>query len=397
MSRPLVAIFITVLTNLIGFGIVIPLLPYYARSLGASPFVIGLLFASYSACQLLAAPVLGAWSDRWGRRPVLLLSLLGTTLSFVILALARTVDLLFVARIIDGLSGGNISTARAYIADVTPEEERARAFGLIGAAFGLGFIVGPALGGVLAHLSYAAPAWAAAGLTLGAAALAWFWLPETVHRVSASRGPVWPALPHALRHPHLGRILTVDFLYWATAAVYQTTFALFVSHRFGFGPAQTGTLLALWGLVGVLVQVGLVGPVVRWVGERRALAWGLVVAGLGFGVAAASRTFPAFVLGTLPAAVGAGVSNPALVALLSRSARAEEQGVVQGVASTMEGLGRLVGPIWGNGALEAFGEGAAFGSAAVVMVLTGLFAWRLRPTPVPFPLETAECLPSVRR
>lgn len=383
VNRPLWAIFLTVLTNLVGFGIVIPLLPYYARALGASPFTIGLLFASYSAAQLLASPVLGAWSDRWGRRPVLLLSLVGTALSFVLLALAQSVGMLFVARIIDGLSGGNIPTARAYIADVTSEEDRARAFGLIGAAFGLGFIVGPALGGVLAHISYAAPAWIAAGITLGAVALAWLWLPETVHRVSASRGPVWLELPRLLRHPHLGPLLGVDFLYWATAAVYQTTFALFASHRFGFGPGQTGVLLAFWGLLGAVVQVGLVGPVVRRMGESRALAVGLVMAGLGLGVAAVSHTATLFVLGTLPAALGAGVSNPALVALLSRSARPGEQGVVQGVASTLESLGRMVGPIWGNGVLGAFGEGAAFGSAAAVMVLTGLLALRLRPLPSP--------------
>ncbi|MCS7173808.1 MAG: MFS transporter [Armatimonadetes bacterium] len=395
MNRPLVIIFLTVLTNLIGFGIVIPLLPYYARALGASPVVIGLLFASYSACQLLAAPVLGVWSDRWGRRPVLLLSLLGTALSFVLLALAHSVGMLFAARIIDGLSGGNISTARAYIADVTPAEDRARAFGLIGAAFGLGFIVGPALGGVLAHLSYAAPAWVAAGVTLGAAILAWLWLPETVHRVSASRGPVWRELPRLLRHPHLGPLLGVDFLYWATASVYQTTFALFVSHRFGFGPGQAGVLLALWGFVGAVVQVGVVGPVVRRVGEGRALAMGLLLAGLGLGAAAASHTATLFVLSTLPAALGAGVSNPALVALLSRSARPGEQGVVQGVASTLESLGRMVGPIWGNGTLGAFGEGAAFSSAAAVMALTGLLALRLRPLPAP--CETPARMLSLRR
>lgn len=378
MSRPLLAIFLTVLANLVGFGIVIPLLPFYAQSLGATPLQVGLLFAAYSACQLLAAPVLGTWSDRWGRRPVLLLSLLGTAVSFVLLALAKNLTLLFAARIVDGLSGGNISTVRAYIADITEENERARSFGLIGAAFGIGFVLGPALGGTLSRFGYATPAWAAVGLTVLAMALAWWWLPETVHRVRAGSGPGWRHLPEALRRPPLRALVGVDFVFWATAAVYQTTFALFVSHRFGMDAGQAGYLLTLWGAMGAVVQLGLVGPVVQRWGERRTLSAGLLVAGLSLLVASQMRQEGPFVVSTLVAAVGAGVSQPALVSLISRSAASHEQGAVQGAASTLESLGRMVGPVWGNGLLGAVGEGAAFGSAAAVMIVTALVVGRMR-------------------
>src|SRR3979409_1271034 len=156
MTRPLLVIFLTIFVNLVGFGIIIPLLPFYAQQFGASPLVIGLLFGTFSLCQLVASPILGEVSDRYGRRPVLVFSLAGTVVSFVMLALAHSVTMLFLARIVDGLSGGNISTARAYVADVTPPEDRAKAYGLIGAAFGLGFILGPALSGVLAKISYRA-------------------------------------------------------------------------------------------------------------------------------------------------------------------------------------------------------------------------------------------------
>ena len=153
MSRPLFVLFVTILVNLIGFGIIIPLLPFYAEEFGASPVTIGLLFASFSLAQLIAAPILGEWSDRWGRRPVLILSLIGTAVSFTMLALATSLSMLFAARIVDGLSGGNITTARAYIADVSTEQDRAKAYGFLGAAFGLGFIIGPALGGAFSHIS----------------------------------------------------------------------------------------------------------------------------------------------------------------------------------------------------------------------------------------------------
>src|SRR5947208_3324396 len=227
VTRPLLIIFLTIFVNLVGFGIIIPLLPFYAQKFGASPLVIGLLFGIFSLCQLVAAPALGDLSDRYGRRPVLIFSLLGTVASFVMLALAQTLTVLFLARIVDGLSGGNISTARAYVADITEPKDRARAYGLIGAAFGLGFILGPALSGVLSKVSYTAPIWAAAALTLVATAMAWLWLPETVHRAQAGTGNPFRYLPELLRRPILRRVLVIDFVYWSAFAVFQTTFALF--------------------------------------------------------------------------------------------------------------------------------------------------------------------------
>src|SRR5436309_684909 len=182
VTRPLTIIFLTIFVNLVGFGIIIPLLPFYAATFGASPFVVGLLFAMFSLAQLIASPALGDLSDRYGRRPVLIFSLAGTVVSFVMLAMAHSIAMLFAARMVDGLSGGNISTARAYVADITEPKDRARAYGILGAAFGLGFIFGPALTGVLAPISYTAPIWAAAAVTLVATVVAWWWLPETVHR-----------------------------------------------------------------------------------------------------------------------------------------------------------------------------------------------------------------------
>src|SRR5438094_3899137 len=218
VTRPLLIIFLTIFVNLIGFGIIIPLLPFYAQTFGASPLVIGLLFAIFSLCQLIAAPALGDLSDRYGRRPVLIFSLLGTVASFVMLALAQSVTMLFLARIVDGLSGGNISTARAYVADVTEPKDRARAYGLIGAAFGLGFILGPALSGVLVKVSYTAPIWAAAAITLVATAMALLWLPETVHRAHAGVGNPFRYLPRLLERPLLRRVLVIDFMYWSAFA-----------------------------------------------------------------------------------------------------------------------------------------------------------------------------------
>ena len=263
MTRPLLIIFITILVNLIGFGIIIPLLPFYAQTFGASPFAIGLLFASFSFCQLIAAPLLGDWSDRWGRRPILIFSLLGTVVSFAMLALAHSLLMLFAARIVDGLSGGTSARRGHTSATSRPTKTGRGRLVCCGAAFGLGFIIGPGLGGLFARISYTAPIWAAAIITIVAAVLAWLWLPETVHRVHADSMSPWKALTELSRRPGLRLLLTIDFLYWMSFAVYQTTFALFGARRFNFDAAHIGYLLSAFGLLGVIVQVGLVGPIVR--------------------------------------------------------------------------------------------------------------------------------------
>ena len=370
MTRPLLIIFLTIFVNLVGFGIIIPLLPFYAQTFGASPFTVGLLFAVFSLAQLIASPALGDLSDRYGRRPVLIFSLAGTVVSFVMLALAHSIAMLFVARIVDGLSGGNISTARAYVADITEPKDRARAYGILGAAFGLGFIFGPALSGLLARVSYTAPIWAAAGITVVATIMAWLWLPETVHRVHAGTGNPLSYLPELLKRPIIRRVLAIDFVFWFALAIFQTTFGLFVAARFGFGPGPTGYLFAGFGLLGAIVQGGFIRPIVRRLGDKTTFRAGLIFSAIGLAGAAVTHSLPMFVLILVPLSLGMGFGMPTISSLVSRAAGSHEQGRVQGAASAIESLSRTLGPVWGAAALQRFGEAAPYLSAAAFFLLT---------------------------
>jgi DHA1 family tetracycline resistance protein-like MFS transporter len=372
VTRPLLIIFLTIFVNLVGFGIIIPLLPFYAETFGASPLVIGLLFAVFSLCQLAAAPALGDISDRYGRRPVLVFSLAGTVVSFVMLALAHSVTMLFLARIVDGLSGGNISTARAYVADVTEPKDRARAYGLIGAAFGLGFILGPALSGVLAKVSYTAPIWAAAAVTLVATVMALLWLPETVHRAHAGTGNWNPFrfLPELLTRPIVSRVLAIDFFYWFSFAVFQTTFALFAAKRFGFDASRTGYFFAAFGVLGAIIQGGFIRHIVKRLGDKPVFMLGCACAAIGLVATAMAHTVLLFTLALVPLAFGIGFGHPTVSSLVSLVARGDEQGRVQGAASAVESLGRTIGPVWGNASLERFSESTPYISAACFLLLT---------------------------
>jgi DHA1 family tetracycline resistance protein-like MFS transporter len=374
VTRPLLIIFLTIFVNLVGFGIIIPLLPFYASAFGASPLVIGMLFAVFSACQLVAAPALGDLSDRYGRRPVLIFSLAGTVVSFVMLAVAHSIAMLFLARIVDGLSGGNVSTARAYVADVTEPKDRAKAYGLIGAAFGLGFIMGPALSGVLAKVSLTAPVWAAAAITLLATVMAWLWLPETVHRAAAGTGMPFRNLSAMMRRPGLRRMLWIDFIYWFAFAVFQTTFALFVAHRFGFDVSQTGYFFAAFGVLGAVIQGAVIRPIVHRLGDKPTFILGLVCAAVGLVGATLAHSIVVFTVALVPLALGMGFGHPTVSALVSRAGRGDEQGRVQGAAGAMESLGRAIGPVWGNAALARYGDGMPYLSAAACLLVTLLLS-----------------------
>jgi MFS transporter, DHA1 family, tetracycline resistance protein len=356
---PLVVIFTTVFIDLVGFGIVIPVLPFYAEgtTFNVTPRTVGFLFASYSIMQLIFSPILGRLSDKHGRRPVLLASIIGTGIGFLILGFATTLWMLFLGRILDGITGGNISTAQAYIADVTTEENRAKGMGLIGVAFGLGFVFGPALGGILSRWGVGVPFLFAAGLCFANAILLYFTLPETVTpdhpaRVSAAGGRGWSQLIGALRNPRLGYILTIYFLFIVAFSIMTTAFSLYTMFRFGYDAQHTGYLFAYVGILAVIVQGGLIGKLVKRFGELALVIVGaLLFAGSLFAVpfvGPQAGGLLALLVGGGLFSIGNSLSAPSLTSLASRSVGPAEQGGVMGVTQSVASLARAVGP-----ALEA--------------------------------------------
>lgn len=351
---PLLVIFITVFIDLVGFGIVIPVLPYYAEgtSFGATPREVGLLFASYSVMQLIFAPVLGRLSDKHGRRPILLISLLGTCLGFLILGFATTLLMLFIGRIIDGISGGNISTAQAYIADVTTKENRAKGMGLIGAAFGLGFVFGPAIGGILSRWGTNVPFLFAGSLAFANVILLYFTLPETVTpdhpaRVSAASGRGWKQVIDAFRQPQLAFVLAIYFLSIVAFSIMTTVFALFMMFRMGYDPWHTGWIFAFVGIVSAVIQGGLIGRLVKRFGEPALV----IVGGFLFTVSLFGSPFVSPAVGLVGllsvgalSSIGNALSAPSLTSLASKTASAGEQGSVLGVMQSVASLARAVGP-----------------------------------------------------
>jgi DHA1 family tetracycline resistance protein-like MFS transporter len=352
---PLIVIFTTVFIDLVGFGIVIPVLPFYAEgtAFNATPRTVGFLFASYSIMQLLAAPVLGRLSDKYGRRPVLLISIIGTGIGFLIIGFAATIWMLFAGRILDGLTGGNISTAQAYIADITTKENRAKGMGLIGAAFGLGFIFGPAIGGILSRWGIHVPFFFAATLCFANALLLYFTLPETVDtrnpsRHSADSGRGLRQLISSLKQPRLAFVIIIYFLFVVAFSIMTTSFSLYTMFRFGYDAQHTGYLFAYVGVISVIVQGGLIGRLVKKFGELPLVILGSLffatsLAAVPF-VGPTSGGLLGLLIGGGVFALGNSLATPALTSLASKSVGADEQGSVLGVMQSAASLARAVGP-----------------------------------------------------
>jgi multidrug resistance protein len=372
---PLVIIFITVFIDLLGFGIIIPLLPFYAESFGASAFTIGLLGTVFSLMQFLVAPLCGRWSDRIGRRPIILAGLLASAAAYVALALADSLALIFAARIVGGIAGGNIPTAQAYIADITTHENRAKGMGLVGAAFGLGFIIGPALGGILTRFGHATPMWCAAALCFGNFIAAVFLLPETRHgdreRLTLGRFDLFKRARH---HGGLVPLLLVFFLASMAFSGFEATFALFTERRFGFNGERIGYVFAFIGLILAVVNGVLVGRVVPWLGERRLIPAAIALIALGLSLVPLAYSVPVLfaVCGTM--AVGMGFNNPSLTSAVSRLSDPSEQGGMLGLAQSLAALGRIVGPAWGGFLFDRAGTTMPYLSAAAVMAVALLLA-----------------------
>ena len=352
---PLIVIFTTVFIDLVGFGIVMPVLPFYAEGtlFNATPRTVGLLFASYSIMQLIFSPILGGLSDKHGRRPVLLLSIIGTGIGFLVLGFAKTIFMLFLGRILDGITGGNISTAQAYIADITTKENRTKGMGLIGAAFGIGFIFGPAIGGILSGWGVHVPFFFAAALCFANAVLLYFTLPETVTadhpaKNRAGGGRSFRHVLNSLKQPRLAFVLIIYFLFVVAFSIMTTSFSLYTMFRFGYDAQHTGYLFAYVGLIAVVIQGGLIGRLVKRFGELPLVIFGALCFAISLFavpfVGPAAGGLAALLVGGGVFSMGNSLATPALTSLASKTAGAEQQGVVLGVTQSVASLARAVGP-----------------------------------------------------
>ena len=387
--RMLGLVFATILIDFIGFSVLIPVLPIFMEKLGASSFEVGLILALYAAAQLVFLPAWGWLSDRIGRRPVILVSLLGTVASFLLLAAAPSIGMVYAARVLAGFFAASIGTAQAVVTDVTPPEERAQSMGLIGAAFGLGFVVGPALGGQLSRLDPLAPFYGIAILAAVNLVLAWFFLPES--RPAELRVRNWKGLGRtlvpspvrlvfALHDRRIGQYLYLFFQLFTAFAALESMFTLFLSRRFALGPPEAGKIFFVIGLFIALTQGVLIRRLAPALGERKLVVIGLVMTGVGLGaIPFAPGVGLLYVLGPI-IAVGNGLAFPSFTSLYSKACEAEKAGELMGESQSMATAGRIVGSVVAGLLFDRLGDWSPFVISGALMFVTLALFWLWRPT-----------------
>ncbi len=391
---PMLVIFLTVFIDLLGFGIIIPLSPYYTEHFGGSALTVGLLSASYSLMQFVFAPIWGRLSDRVGRRPIILISILGGAAAFFSFAAAGSLAMLFFTRALQGMFGANISTAQAYVADISTKENRSKAMGMVGAAFGLGFIFGPAIGAKLSEVGpivgtalghspdgifgMGFPGLVSSALCLLNFILAYFILPESLtpevraRNKSVVKKSRWEGLTTHFRNPSLNWLLLVFFLATFAMTNMESTLALFTEKRLAFKVRQTGELFAYVGIVIAFTQGYLIRKFLPKFGEGKVLVAGSLLGGVGLILTAFAFTQPVLMFTLALLALGSGMSSPAILGSVSLAAGENVQGEVMGVTQSLGSLARIFGPITGGYLFSRISSGAPYWLAGMVMISCGI-------------------------
>jgi DHA1 family tetracycline resistance protein-like MFS transporter len=397
----LINIFLVVFVDMLGFGLILPLLPYYAETFGATPILIGLIVASYAAASLIGAPLMGRLSDRYGRRPILLLSVSGTFIGYLLLGFAQPlgtffahlfasqavnafiIAVLFASRMLDGFTGGNITVAQAYISDVTDEKNRSRGLGVIGSAFGLGFIIGPAAGGMLSQWGYSVPAFAAAGFALLNLISIFFFLPESLtdeHReamMNHVRPPITlNALIAALQRPKVGPLLMVRFFVMMGFALFQSIFALFALDKLNLNSQATGLVLAFIGFYSVLVQGVGIGVLTKRFSENKIIIAALWMMLLGFIGWSLTSNLPVMLLVIMPLAGGGWIANTIITSGITKAVSPEEIGGMLGFSNSLESMTRVISPIIGGILFAKIGMGDPAVFSAIMVLCAIWLAYR---------------------
>ena len=370
--RALLTLWLTVCLDMVGFGIILPVLPFHAERYGASPVLIGWLAAAFSIAQLVAAPALGRLGDRFGRRPVLLCSVAGSCASMLLLALADGLALLFAARLLAGLCGANVATAQAYVVDRVEPSQRAAALGRVGSAIGVGFVLGPTLGGLLVMPQCPSlPFWVAAGLSLGNWIFVLLWLPESRRDAGEPRATRSRSLPS--RRTPVASLLLLNLAVFVAFAGMESTFALLLEARLGWGALEAGLLFALIGVTIVLSQGLIVGRTVARIGEAKTLRLGLLTLGLSLAALGVAEHPLLLTMSACAVALGNGLFAPALHALLSKRSDPDSQGTNLGLATSAASVGRVLGPAGAGFVFEACGPGwpSLIGAAIVLALACG--------------------------
>ncbi len=360
--------------NMLGYGIIIPIMYAYVAKFGINAFGIGILFASFSLAQFISTPIIGRLSDRFGRKPLLAYSVLGTAVSFLLMAVAKSASVIFLARTMDGISGGNISVAQAVISDSTEPKERAKWFGILGAAFGFGFVFGPAIGGILSTISLQAPFYFASAIAVVASILTIFVLQETLPKSHVEHKSIAKMfdlrhLFHALFEPYVGLILIASFIASVSFSIFILAIQVFMNDTLKLSPSHIALIFVIFGLIGLIMQGFALGKLVKIFKEVPLLIAGVVITGLSFLGMGFTNTFSTFIIFSVTLAIGNSFLAPLITAILSKHTKREDQGGMMGINQSYVSLAQVAGPIIGGVLATASVHYAFFGAAAVLVLM----------------------------